>query len=285
MSILLARTRLRGIYAISAGAIIIVVIPFFQGSILAGTGYLTAVTQISNQHDFGPYLAWVAQNQETDIIFHAVQFVAFLLIFTLPPVLADVLWPAPSRGSWLARITGQGGFGCYALAVLLGLPVSANYGGLYANASTSLDRAGVAANFGSLFALQNILSHIIGGILVAIGLMIIGAQMMRSSQKALPGWLGYFAVLVAAFLVITALQFAAAPASAETSLSSLSFFALALWLIAVGIYLARLSALPGVVGAAYSEDAASSATPDTDVGTIDSPPQPGDQSKLEETSR
>lgn len=287
MSIELARARLRGIYAIVAAAVIIVVIPFFQGTILAGTGYLTAINHITDQHDFGPYLAWVAQNQETDVIFHAVQFLAFLLIFTLPAALADILWASATRWSHIARITGQVGSGCYALAVLVGLVVSGNSAGSYADASTPGLHAGIASDFAGRFAIQNILSHIAGGIMLAVWLMIIGAQMMRSSQKALPSWIGYLAVLVAALLVVTALQFAALPAAAETSLSSLAFFALALWLLALGIYLSRLRAFPRLSAAAPSGSApgSSESTPDTDVDSIGPTLQSGDQSTLEETNR
>jgi hypothetical protein len=287
MSIELARARLRGIYAIVAAAIIIVVIPFFQGTILAGTGYLAAINHITDQHDFGPYLAWVAQNQETDVIFHAVQFLAFLLIFTLPAVLADILWTSPTTWSRIARISGQVGSGCYALAVLVGLVVSGNSAGSYADASTPALRAAIADNFAGRFAIQNILSHIAGGIMLAVWLMIAGAQMMRSSQKALPGWLGYLAVLVAALLVVTALQFAALPAAAETSLSSLAFFALALWLLALGIYLYRLQALPRLPAAASSESASvsSESTHDIDVDSSGPTLQSDGQSTLEETNR
>jgi hypothetical protein len=287
MSIELARARLRGIYAIVAAAVIIVVIPFFQGTILAGTGYLTAISHINDQHDFGPYLNWVAQNQETDVIFHAVQFLAFLLIFTLPATLADILWASATRWSRISRITGQVGSGCYALAVLVGLVVSGNSAGSYANASTAGLHAGIASDFAGQFAIQNILSHIAGGIMLAVWLMIIGAQMMRSSQKALPSWLGYLAVLVAALLVVTALQFAALPAAAETSLSSLAFFALALWLLALGIYMSRLRAFPRLSAAPPSGSApgSSESTPDTDVDSIGPTLQSDDQSTLEETNR
>ncbi len=297
MSILQARAKLRGIYAIIAGAIIIIVIPFFQGSILADTGYLSAVNQITNHRDFAPYLTWVGQNQETDVIFHAVQFLAFLLIFALPAILVELLWATHSVTGWIARISGQVGFGCYALAVLLGLLISGNYAGSYAAAGSSTSRAAVAANFGTLFALQNIVSHVIGGVLVAVALMIIGAQLMLSSQKILPGWLGYFSVLVAALLVITALQFAALPDAAETSLSSLGFFALALWLVAVGIYLTRPTLLPGqptdaprrveqfAAGEdAAGEDAAGAAGSEVSSGMTESVPQSDGQSAREETS-
>jgi hypothetical protein len=283
MSIELARARLRGIYAIVAAAIIIVVIPFFQGTILAGTGYLAAINHITDQHDFGPYLAWVAQNQETDVIFHAVQFLAFLLIFTLPAALVDVLWASATSWGRIARITGQVGSGCYALAVLVGLVISGNSAGSYADASTPAKQSSIAGNFAGGFAIQNILSHIVGGVVLAGWLMIIGAQMMRSSQKALPSWLGYLAVLVAALLVVTALQFAALPAAAETSLSSLTFFALALWLLGLGIYLSRLRAFPRRNSG--SAQGSSESTPDIDVDSSGPTLQSDGQSTLEETNR
>jgi hypothetical protein len=282
MSIELARARLRGVYAILAAAIIIVVIPFFQGTILAGTNYLRAINHITDQHDFGPYLAWVGQNQETDVIFHAVQFLAFLLIFTLPAVLTGLLWVSATPWGRIARVAGQVGASCYALAVLVGLVVSGISGGSYAAASTKVLRAGIADDFAGRFAIQNILSHIVGGIMLAVWLMIIGAQMMLSRRKVLPSWLGYLGVLVAALLVVTALQFAGLPAAAETSLSSLAFFALALWLIGLGIYLSRLPAFPRGSAAPESAPPSSGSTPDIDV---DPTLQPDDQSKLEETNR
>jgi hypothetical protein len=165
--------------------------------------------------------------------------------------------------------------------------VSGNSAGSYADASTPALRAGTAANFAGRFAIQNILAHIVGGVVLAVWLMIIGAQMMRTGQKALPSWLGYFAVLVAALLVVTALQFAALPAAAETSLSSLALFALALWLIGLGIYLSRLAAFPRITAAASLERAydASESTPDTDAVSSDLSLQSDDQSKREETNR
>ena len=131
----------------------------------------------------------------------------------------------------------------YALAVVLGLLVTGNSAAGYADATSGAQRAAVADHFGSLFALQNILSHIAGGVLLAVGLMIFSAQMMRKGQQTLPAWLGYLGVLVAALLVITALQFAAVPAAAETSISPVSFFALAVWLVCLGVYLARIAYL------------------------------------------
>jgi hypothetical protein len=161
--------------------------------------------------------------------------------------------------------------------------VSGSSGGSYAAASTKALRAGIANDFAGRFAIQNILSHIVGGIMLAVWLMIIGAQMMLSRRKVLPSWLGYLGVLVAALLVVTALQFAGLPAAAETSLSSLAFFALALWLIGLGIYLSRLPAFPRVTAAApESAPPSSGSIPDTDV---DPTLQSDDQSKLEETNR
>jgi hypothetical protein len=292
MSIELARARLRGIYAVVAGALLVVVVPFFEGSILASTGYITAVNHISGQHDFGPYLVWVEANQDTDIIFHAVQFLIFLAAFTLPATLVDVLWHTPTRASRLARITGQIGFGCYALAILVGLLVTGNSAGAYAGAATAGARAAVADHFASLFAFLNILSHILGGVLVAIALMIFSARIMRREQRALPGWLGYLGVLVAALLVVTALQFAALPATPDTSISPIAFVALAIWLICLGIYMAQVATLPGVraePGAPADQDgdhvgSANAAIPDTGAMS-DSSHQRDAQSEPEETSR
>jgi hypothetical protein len=289
MSIELARARLRGIYAVIAGALLVVVVPFFEGSILASTGYITAVNHISGQHDFGPYLIWVESNQDTDIIFHAVQFLIFLAAFTLPSTLVNMLWDVPTRASRLARIAGQVGFGCYALAIVVGLLVTGNSAGAYAGTGSTAARAAVADHFASLFAFLNILSHILGGVLVAIALMILSARMMRRGERALPDWLGYLGVLVAALLVVTALQFAAEPAAPDTSISPISFVALAIWLICLGIYMAQLGALPGAPAEPADQDgdhagSASASIPDTGA-TSHSAHQSDAQSEPEETSR
>jgi hypothetical protein len=60
----------------------------------------------------------------------------------------------------------------------------------------------------------------------------------------LPSVVGFLGMLVAALLAVTALQFAFGSQQVETSLSALSFAALALWLGSIGFVLVRLRALP-----------------------------------------
>src|SRR5260221_12488242 len=66
---------------------------------------------------------------------------------------------------------------------------------------------------------------------------------MVRTQLLLP-WVGYLGLILAALLVITAIQFSADTMQVETTLSPFSFATLALWLICIGVLLSSLRALP-----------------------------------------
>ena len=54
----LARLRLRGAYAIVAGALLLLVAPLYQ-SLALGPSYTAAVTPIAQSRNFTPYLTWL----------------------------------------------------------------------------------------------------------------------------------------------------------------------------------------------------------------------------------
>ncbi len=85
---------------------------------------------------------------------------------------------------------------------------------------------------------------------------------MVRTQLLLP-WVGYLGLILAALLLITAIQFSADTMQVETTLSPFSFATLALWLICIGVLLSSLRALPEE-GAPGGDEAVSEATDTSD---------------------
>ncbi len=244
MSIELARVRLRGIYAVIAGALIVIGIPLFESAFLAPVGYVTAADAAAQHGDFAPLLAWIATYPGPDLAFHIVEIVPFLLALALPLTLWRVLRPvgADGRGGRrpIAVYVGAAGFACYALATAIGTATHLRAASAYAAGS----QASAVSGFVFAFGAQNLLSHVAGGLLVAAFLALTGITSIRSQSRRISPLLGAFGLLAALLLAITALLFLAGPAQVEVGTGTLSFAALAFWLAGVGITLARLKTLP-----------------------------------------
>ena len=100
-----------------------------------------------------------------------------------------------------------------------------------------------------------------GGTLLALSIALASWRMVRT-QLLLP-WVGYLGLILAALLLITAIQFSADTMQVETTLSPFSFATLALWLICIGVLLSSLRALPEE-GAPGGDEAVSEATDTSD---------------------
>lgn len=241
VSIELARVRLRGIYAVIAGALVVIGIPLFESAFLAPVGYVTAADAAAQHGDFAPLLAWIATYPGPDLAFHIVEIVPFLLVLPLPLNLWRVLRPVGAGGRRpVAVYVGTVGFACYALATAIGTATSLRAASAYAAGS----HASAVSGFVFAFGAQNLLSHVAGGLLVAAFLAMSGIASIRSRAERIPPLLGVFGLLAALLLAITALLFLAGPAQVEVGTGTLSFAALAFWLAGVGITLARLKSLP-----------------------------------------
>ena len=157
MSIELARVRLRGIYAAVAGAILLIGVPAVESVPLASSGYLSALDRSASGGDFRPLLAWIAANSGTDGAFRLFELAPFVLAIGVPAALALVLWGIEGGGItrratlWLGRI----GFGCYALADVMGIFSSKSAAGAYLTAKTAAGQARAAAQFAQAYAVQN----------------------------------------------------------------------------------------------------------------------------------
>jgi hypothetical protein len=242
MSAELARVRLRGIYALAAGIILLVGVPLVESVSLASAGYLAAVEAVARTGSFVPLVAWISRNAGADGAFHLFEIVPFLLAFTLPGTLHRLMWPEGARAGWVMALAGRIGFACYAVALAVGILTSKSATADFAAATTGAQHQAAAAGFASAFGVQNLIANVVGGLLVAACAALVSLRSLTA--PVLPSVVGFLGMLVVALLTLTALQFAFGLQQVETSLSALSFAALALWLGSIGIVLVRLRALP-----------------------------------------
>lgn len=246
MAMELARVKLRGGYAAFAGVMLLIGIPLFE-SLFLGQAYVQAVSQSATHATFAPLLVWVGRHSSADLALHIVELAPFLLATLVPGVLRRVLWPEGTRGGQLAALCGQAGFAFFALAVLLGIPSTRGAASDYLGAGSRTQALDVARGFANAYGFQNLLSHVAGGALVGVFIVLVSVRIVRT--PVFSRWLGYYGLLPAALLGATGLQYLGSLAQIETPLSPLSFAALAVWLALVGVLLARLDRLPESVPA------------------------------------
>lgn len=240
MSLELARVKLRGIYAIVAGAVLLLGIPLYQSLFFSNSGYTPAVDAISKHEDFKPLLAWISQHTGADLGARLLYLLPVLAMTTLPGSLRRVLWPKDALAGKVMAWSGAIGFGCYALASVIGIFASVTGASSYRPSSPS--DSGPVAAFAAAYAWNSLLAHIIGGGLVALALLLVSLRILRA-QTLLP-WLGLLGLLTAALLAAVAIQFSAGLKQAQTTLQPFSLVMLALWLISIGTQLAWLRILP-----------------------------------------
>lgn len=254
MSFELARVKLRGLYAVVAGLLLIVGIPLFEGIVLAPAGYVTAIEQVTRHGSFAPLLAWAGQHAGLDLTFHIVELAPFLLVVALPGSLRRALWSRDRQMGRVAALSGLAGFALYALAIVIGAFATRNMAEAFVRAPVEQTR--VAVDYANAYAFQTLISHVLGALLVALCLLLVGARIVRT--RRLPRWLGFASIVPAGLLAVTALQFLAAPTQVETATSPLAFALLGLWLIVMGISVARLRVLADVAPAPGDDVGASS---------------------------
>ncbi len=252
MSIELARVRLRGIYAGIAGLTLLIGVPAVESVPLASSGYLGALDRSASSGDFRPLLAWIAANSGADGAFRLFELVPFLLAISVPGALALVLWGADDTLArramlWLGRL----GFAAFGLADVMGIFSSKSAAGAYVTASSAAGQVRAAAQFVHAYAAQNWIAHVAGGVLLAAALGLVCARTIRTGR--LPMLTAVLELLAAALLLVTALEYAVAPARVEAPTSALTFAVLAVWLIALGIVLWQLRALPAGKAGAVGE--------------------------------
>ena len=247
MSEQLALLRLRAGYAILAGVLLLIGVPLVQTLVLAPTGYLTAVNAIIAHQQFGPLISWTAAHPFESRLSRVFQAIPFLLALGLPGPLRLLLWRGQPQGGRVAVWTGRIGLALFVLALFIGMFTSATSASTYVSAGSEGARQAIALDYAGRYALETLLSRVLGGVLLAIFLMAVGLRVIR--VRLLSPWVAYLGILCAALTATTALFFAFGPAQATTPTSGLAYVALALWLIVIGVFLVRLRALPNTSGA------------------------------------
>jgi hypothetical protein len=229
--------RLRGYYALLAGALLLFVVPLYQLTILAPSGYTDALAPAVDHRDFAPLVAWLVDHLWASRGYRLLQLVPFLLALTFPRAVALLTGATPGRRQLIMIWAGRIGFALFALALILGLITSASSAAAYASATTDAQRASVAASYANAFAVETLLSHVVGGVLVATFLALASHDLRL--VRPIPLALRLFGYFVAALLVLTALFYALAPGQVEVPTSTVTLFGLALWFIALGLVFLR----------------------------------------------
>ncbi len=244
MSEELARIRLRGGYAILAGILLLLGVPLFQSLVLVPTGYVSAVNAIVAHEDFGPLLSWAAAHPSESRLFRVVEVIPFLLALGLPGPLRSILWVGERQGGQLAAWLGRIGFALFALALFIGMFTSAASATSYVQTQTENVRQAIAFDYAGHYALETLLSRVLGGICLTVFLILVSMRMVR--MRRFPLWFGVVGVLCAALQATTAVFFAFGPTQAKTPTAGLAFIAMALWLLIAGTFLVRMRALPAI---------------------------------------
>lgn len=270
--------RLRAIYAVVAGVLLLAGVPLYQSAIL-GPGYAASVAPAVAHADFAPLLAWIAGHSGADRGARIVQLLPFLLALPLPGFLYGRLWPAPPaslapapspvnaasskssvapaaapspssqdererRLGTVALWAGRAGFALFALAILLGLLTSAAAASAYASATTAAGRSAALASFAQTYVVQTLLSQVLGGLALAIFL----ALVTRRWHSA-PTYFRLYGYLVAAVLTLNALAFLLSPAQVQTPFTTGALLGLGLWLLGLGLFLPGIGVEPAAESA------------------------------------
>jgi hypothetical protein len=153
-----------------------------------------------------------------------------------------LLWPDVTRAGRVALWAGRVGFALFALALFIGMFTKATSAAAFVGTTSLSARQSIALDYAGHYALETLLSRVLGGIGLTLFLVAVSLRMVRT--RVFPIWFAVMGILVAALLATTALLFALAPSQATTPTAGLTMVALALWLAVVGVFLTRLRVIP-----------------------------------------
>ncbi|MBX5458425.1 MAG: hypothetical protein IRZ31_16140 [Thermogemmatispora sp.] len=160
------------------------------------------------------------------------------------PQTAEELLAIPWRGKGFAVIAAWSGMVGILLLVLGNLASTVYQIGV---ARTFTAEATLTPSFALVVGICTLVSNTAGGLLVALATLLFGVIIVRSGLQLWPPlWvaLGYVAILLALFLIGSAVQVALAPASGQAFLTTPAFLLFALWTLWLGLILVRLRPAP-----------------------------------------
>ncbi len=152
--------------------------------------------------------------------------------------------PYAWRGRGFAVIAAWAGLGGVIL-VTVGAILSTLY--LFIVGSSFNGHEPVQAAFSSLSGTFDILTYTVGGGLLAVALLFFGAIIASRGRSLWPGvWVvfSYLAIAGAALLSGSAVAVASTPAQGQATLTSPAILVFALWVLWLGVMLARLKPEP-----------------------------------------
>ncbi|WP_052891071.1 hypothetical protein [Thermogemmatispora carboxidivorans] len=160
------------------------------------------------------------------------------------PQTAEELLAVPWRGKGFAVIAAWAGMLGLLLLVLGNLASTVYQIGV---ARTFTAEAVLTPSFVLVVGICSLVSNTAGGLLLALAMLLFGFVIVRSGLQLWPPlWvaLGYVAILLALFLIGSAVQVALAPASGQAFLTTPAFLLFALWTLWLGLILVRLRPAP-----------------------------------------
>lgn len=236
-----ARLRLRGVYAIIAGATLLFVAPLYH-AVALGSAYDTATSAITRSHDFNPYLAWLTDHLATDQASRVIQTLPLLIALALPGPLSAWLWGERPRWRLATLIAGWIGFGAFVIAGIVGVVASGDVAASYSSTTSDAARSAITVAFSQNYALQSLVARGVGGLALAVFL---GQVSLRGATSArLPRWAVYVGWLVAALEAANGIVFLVNPLNLQAPTTSLTPAALAIWLLVIGLSLWQASRSP-----------------------------------------
>jgi hypothetical protein len=158
--------------------------------------------------------------------------------------LRAILWAEERNGGQLTAWLGRIGFALFALALFIGMFTSAASATSYVQTQGENARQAIALDYAGHYALETLLSRILGGICLTVFLILVSLRMTR--MRRFPLWFGVVGVLCTALQATTAVFFAFGPTQATVPTAVLAIIALALWLLIAGVFLFRTRALPTI---------------------------------------
>jgi hypothetical protein len=246
-----ARLRLRGVYAIIAGATLLFVAPLYHAAAL-GSAYDAATNAITRSLNFIPYLAWLTGNLGADQGSRVIQTLPLLIALALPGPLSAWLWAHRNPWRLTTLIAGWTGFAAFVLAGVIGFVTSASAADSYRAATSDAAHLAIASAFAQNYALQSLIGRGVGGIALGVFLALVSLRIITSSR--LPRWTAYVGWLVAALEAANGIVFLINPLNLQAPTTSLTSPALAVWLLVIG--LALWQARPDLLSQPSQQDGA-----------------------------
>lgn len=267
---LLARLKANGRLYIAGALVLLFGIPLYQYLLLLPQGFSNEQAALA-RGTFVPYLQWIASHAALYLGSRLLLILAFLSLISLPFSLFRIIVAqellageeiqdddeednaedAEDDEQEAKPVEAWRGKGFVVLAawkglsgIALFLPATLASAVYFVVMGSSLGTHSVLpGDFLSITSILTILSNTVCYGLIALSCFFFGVVIARRGVRLWPGvWIafGYAAIVVAALLIIAAVAVASAPTQSQGILGTLAVILFALWVLWLGVMLARL---------------------------------------------